>query len=130
MTNPTREDIIYAHKTLEYLIKNLYDIPLEEAKHTTSYERLAKFLPPRPQLTMDEIEWENDKHYLAEAEQCKYGKVIMLGLNENGSVVFITPNSREVNYSTAYPDSVTPTGKRYTLTEALRTHRSAEKNPN
>ena len=57
MTNPTRQEILDAHKTLEYLIKNLYDISLEEAKHTTSYKRLAKFLPPKPLLTMNDIKW-------------------------------------------------------------------------
>lgn len=38
MTDPTRQEILDAHKILEYLIKNLYDIPLEEAKHTTSLQ--------------------------------------------------------------------------------------------
>ena len=71
MSNPTRKEIIDAYKTLEYLIKNLYDIPLEEAKRTTSYERLAKFLPPRPQPTMAEVEWDDDLHYLAAAQYAK-----------------------------------------------------------
>lgn len=131
MTNPTRKEIIDAHKALGELCRLAENPPLFVFKDPHKIDELRqtmlKALPAHP--TMAEIEWDDDKHYLAEAEQIFYGTVIMLGLNENGSVVFITPNSREVNYSTAYPDSVTPTGKRYTLTEALRTHRSAEKNP-
>ncbi len=63
------------------------------------------------------MEWDNDKHYLAEAEQIFYGTVIMLGINENGSVIFLTPNSCQVKYDTAYPGSLTLTGSRYILTE-------------
>lgn len=117
MTTPARQEIIDAHKTLEYLIKNLYDIPLEEAKHTTSYERLAKFLPPKPQPTMAEIEWDDDKHYLAETEQSKYGQVIMLGLDETGFIEFFIPRLGENRYGTVCPDTLTPTGRRYTPTE-------------
>lgn len=116
MTQSTRQEIIDAHKTLEYLIKNLYDIPLEEAKHTTSYERLAKFLPPKPQPTMDEVEWDDEKHYLAEAETPELGKVVMLrktgGLIECAIKPY-TPRTK----GAIWPEKLTPTGKRYTFTE-------------
>lgn len=117
MSNPTRQEIIDAHKTLEYLIKNLYDIPLEEAKHTTSYERLAKFLPPRPQPTMAEIEWNDDEHYLAEAETPELGKVVMLGKTESGLIEFTMKPHTALTKGAMWPEKLTPTGRRYTLTE-------------
>lgn len=114
MSNPTHQEIIDAYKTLEYLIKNLYDIPLEEAKHTTSYERLAKFLPPKPRPTMADVEWDNDKHYLAEAEVGEI-KLVMLQPDLVGWIRCFDPESGKVMPSTS--EDVTPTGRRYTLTE-------------
>lgn len=113
MPNPTRQEIVNAHEALEYLVKNLYDIPLEEAKHTDSYERLAKFLPPKPLPTMADVEWDDNKHFLAEAELKGYGPVIMLweATQEYISVI------REGRVWPAYNEDLTPTGKRYTLTE-------------
>lgn len=119
MTQPTRQEIIDAHKALEYLIKNLYDLPLEEAKHTTSYERLAKFLPPRPQTTMAEIEWDDDKHYLAEAMHPEHNEVLMLVKHcFSGNIGFLYKDEdgyNDILYTA--PENLTPTGKRYTLTE-------------
>ena len=117
MSNPTREEIIDAHKTLEYLIKNLYDIPLEEAKHTTSYERLAKFLPPKPQPTMAEVERNDDEHHLEEAEHDAYGQVIMLYLDENSGLIRCFRMGQETKVLFLLPSKLTLTGKRYTITE-------------
>ena len=118
MTNPTRQEIIDAHKTLEYLIKNLYDIPLEEAKHTTSYERLAKFLPPKPQPTMDKIAWDDDEHYLAEVENRIWGRGIMLHLDEERDTILCQFQQEGEPFTIQCElDTLTPTGKRYTLTE-------------
>ena len=118
MTTPARQEIIDAHKTLEYLIKNLYDIPLEEAKHTTSYERLAKFLPPKPQPTMAEIEWDDEKHYLAEAEHCSLGKVVMLSKICGGEeIYYIRQGFKGELLTFASPGKLTPTGRRYVLQE-------------
>nr|DAI33693.1 MAG TPA: hypothetical protein [Caudoviricetes sp.] len=116
MTDPIRQEILDAHKTLEYLIKNLYDIPLEEAKHTTSYERLAKFLPPKPLLTMNDIKWDDNEHFLAEAEHPDWGKVAML--RESGLIIFVQPIEKKIgDIQVARVEELTPTGKRYTLTE-------------
>lgn len=118
MTNPTRQEILDAHTTLEYLIKNLYDIPLEEAKHTTSYERLAKFLPPKPLLTMNDIKWDDNEHFLAEAENRAWGKVIMLFKNaKTGKILSRFHEDGEQCFVCLDPCDLAPTGKRYTLKE-------------
>lgn len=121
MTNPTRAQILNAHEALEEL-KNVAlsaaDFCGDTEKYLAWKSEIIAALPPKPCPTMADVEWDDDKHYLAEAEQIFYGTVIMLGINENGSVIFLTPNSCQVKYDTAYPESLTPTGRRYTLTEA------------
>lgn len=119
MSRPTRQEIIDAHKTLEYLIKNLYDIPPEEAKHTTSYERLAKFLPPKPKPTMAEVVWDDDKHFLAEAEHPEHGKGVMLVKDcFNGDIGFLFKDDYGFNdFLYIAPKNLTPTANKYVLKE-------------
>lgn len=118
MSNPTRQEIINAHQTLRYLCDCLeaeWKIGATTIKDSKSV--IEKALPPKPQPTMAEVEWDDDKHYLAEAEQTKYGQAIMLGLDETGFIEFFVPRLRECRYDAAHPDTLTPTGRRYTLTE-------------
>jgi len=90
MSNPTRQETINTHETVNVL-------------------------PPESQPTMAEIKWDDNKHCLAEAIHEYRGRVVMLTVTKNcgikcrkkgGSHVFIVP-----------PYFLTPTGKRYTLTE-------------
>lgn len=110
MPNPTRAQILNAHDALEKLCARL---PATRA----AKESILKALPPRPQPTMAEIEWLDGVHYLAEAEQEFYGNVIMLGLVNDGFIRFFIPNSSEQHFTVANPKTLTPTGRRYTLTE-------------
>lgn len=117
MPNPTRENIIEAHKALTNLLK------LASGKSTAAAifnERIVRdALPPKPQPTMAEIKWDDDKHYLAEAETEMGTKVIMLwetiperiAIIEDGVMGYVRH------------EALTPTGKRYTLTE-VETHAS------
>ena len=89
MSNPTRQEIINAHEA----------------------------------PTMAEVEWENDKHYLAEAEHPYFGKVIMLGKAPLSGRVRITrdkensPIKSHTLWQIVKPETLTPTGKRYTFME-------------
>ena len=75
-------------------------------------------LPPKPQPTMAEVEWDDEKHYLAEAEHPGWGKVIMLGMTPVSKVVrAFTKREGACYFPSVPPKSLTPTGKRYTLTE-------------
>ena len=120
MTNPTRQEIINAHNALEDL-KNVALLAADFTSDTVLYTRWKKqilaALPPKPHPTMNEIEWDDNKHYLAEAEHDVYGQVIMLGLDAGGLIEFIIPSRRDFRCDTDSPGNLTPTGKRYTLTE-------------
>lgn len=115
MTNPTRQEIIDAHEALNSLLK------LASGTSTASaifaWETVRAALPPKPRPTMAEVEWDDDEHFLAEAEQNIHGQVIMLGLDENGLVEYFVPRFHAHRYDAAHPCTLTPTGRRYTLTE-------------
>lgn len=115
MTTPTRQEIIDAYKALE----ELYDWALEWAgtRAHSRYGAIRDVLPPKPQPTMADVEWDDDKYYLAEAEHKSCGKVIMLGPDEEGLIEFFIPKACASRYDAAYPGSLTLTGRRYELAE-------------
>lgn len=117
MTNPTRQEIIDAHQTLRYLCDCLeaeWKIGATTIKDSKSV--IEKALPPRPRPTMDEIAWDDEKHYLAEADHPGWGKVIMLGISEEKLIDVFIPHLRKSNCIVPR-GNLTPTGRRYTLTE-------------
>lgn len=115
MNQPTRQDIIEAHRALTNLSILASDTSTSSAIFNEKIVR--DYLPPFPELTMAEIEWDDDLHYMAEAEQSILGKVVMLGPNGDGFINFCFLSRRETKYDAASPSTLTPTGKRYTLTE-------------
>lgn len=121
MPNPTRREIIRAHEALNdisYLADTYLSSISGEFDETRNLRQtILDALPPIPQPTMDEIKWDDDKHYLAEAEHSEYGKVVMVGLDENGLVEFFLPRFCANRCHKVAREDLTPTGKRYTLTE-------------
>ena len=121
MTNPTRQEIIDAHNALdglEYTAQNTAKDEAEERFIEARKALILKALPPKPQPTMAEVEWDDDEHYLAEAEHPGWGKVIMLGMTPDSKVVrTFTKKDGAFHFPSVPPKSLTPTGKRYTLTE-------------
>ena len=114
MPNPTRQEIIDAHNALDLLYKRAAEVAPNSALKTYVLEAL----PPRPQPTMAEVEWDDDKHYLAEAEHPGWGKVIMLERSAcPGFIRFALAKENEPTWQAAEEKTLTPTGKRYTLTE-------------
>ena len=110
MTNPTRQQIIDAHEALDTLCRETgVKTPVNALKWI-----ILKALPPKPTPTMAEVEWDDDKHYLAEAEFKGYGPAIMLWETTGECISVI----RGGLVWAARPEELTPTGKRYTLTEA------------
>ena len=121
MTNPTRQQIINAHEALEEL-KNVALSAADFCGDTENYlawkSEILAALPPLPQPTMAEVEWDDEKHYLAEAEHPGWGKVIMLGMTPDSKVVrTLTKKDGAFHFPIVPPKSLTPTGRRYTLTE-------------
>lgn len=121
MSQPTRQEIINAHKALKYLIA--YDLAdaYTEADVEEANERehlIRKFLPPILRPTMAEVEWDDELHYLAEAEHPDFGKVIMLGYDPLSGLIRITrPKENGALWQTVEPGTLTPTSRRYALTE-------------
>lgn len=116
MTNPTRQEIIDAYKALE----ELYDWALEWAgtRAHSRYGAIRDVLPPKPQPTMADVGWDNEKHRFAEAEHPDYGEVLMLQSDLNTGQVRVLLNAYgEFQMLYVSPQNLTPTGKRYTLTE-------------
>lgn len=110
-SQPTHQEIIAAYDALNELCDR---VPATRA----AKKSILRVLPPKPRPTMAEIEWDQDEHYLAEAE-CLYS-------GHRGQVIMLTPTGdheikcfRKSNGYTFTTHSyfLEPTGKRYTLTE-------------
>lgn len=71
-----------------------------------------------PQPTMAEIEWDNDEHFLAEAEHSKIGKVFMLHKSSSTEHIrVIHKNQDGITLHIVHSETLTPTGRRYELAE-------------
>ena len=121
MPNPTRQQILNAHEALEEL-KNVAlsaaDFCGDTEKYLAWKSEIIAALPPLPQPTMAEVEWDDDKHYLAEAKHPTYGKVIMLGEGFSaGRIRIIRSKENGPLWKAVDSERLTPTGRRYTLTE-------------
>lgn len=116
MPNPTRQEIIEARDALERLENAAWQWGADWQSELWR-NKVIKVIPPRPQPTMAEVEWDDDKHYLAEAEHPNYGKVIMLGLEMHGLIDFFTSPYHTKRCLAVERETLTPTGRRYTLTE-------------
>lgn len=111
MTQSTRQEILDAHEELEKLCNRLPGT--RRAKMT-----ILAVLPPKPQPTMAEVEWDDDKHYLAEAERVDGVKVAMLKpMRLYPQIKCLAFDGGDFCIKYPDPDDLTPTGKRYTLTE-------------
>lgn len=121
MPNLTRQEIIAAHEALEELddtARNLAKDQDDKDLCELWKKRILAALPPRPQSTMDDVEWDDDKHCLAEAKLDGGSKVIMLGEEPDGTISIFNPRPVEYRGGTVIPNYLTPTGRKFTLTEA------------
>lgn len=115
MTNPTRQEIIDAYETLDMLLGFSEDRNPDLVPERRRI--IEKALPPKPQPTMAEIDWDDEKHYLAEAETPELGKVVMLHPAPDMQILCLRKlygPYRAYRFPSA---RLTPTGKRYMLTE-------------
>ena len=115
MSNPTRQEIIDAYRELDMLLSHYDDYNSERVPECRAI--IEKALPPKPQPTMAEIEWDEDLHYLAEATHPAHGTVLMLGQDIDYTIKFLALNSTASKTFWGNPEHLTLTGKRYTLTE-------------
>ena len=122
MPNPTRQEIINAHEALDGLTYLAESFALSTSGERGDIKKLRQTtlaaLPPKPKPTMAEIEWDDDKHRFAEAEHPDYGEVIMLGKSwVHEQIDILVNNDQGIGFQLEYPADLTPTGRRYTLTE-------------
>ena len=120
MTNHTRRQLIEAWESMDWL-KSLINpdagtIQGDKDRLLHAIQDLAEALPPQPRPTMAETEWDDDLHYLAEAESGIGVKVIMLSEHEDSIMCIQPPNAGGISIGFLRSD-LTPTGRRYTLTE-------------
>ena len=114
MSNPTRQEIIDAHEALDYLFAHPAKYPVVDDLK----ERISNALPPKPQPTMAEIKWDDDKHYLAEAEHANDYTVMMLKpMRLEPGIKCLVFHGGDFRIAYSDPKDLTPTGKRCTLTE-------------
>ena len=114
MPNPPRQEIIDAHEALDEMLQRI--LRINGRWSSKERDQILAALPPKPQPTMAEIEWDDDEHYLAEAETPQLGKVVMLR-KTGGLIEFTMKPYTPQTKGTIWPEPLTPTGKRYTLTE-------------
>lgn len=118
MTSPTRKQIIDAYDALENLESTIrWENIGKPGKEAIAFWKntILAALPPKPQPTMAEIEWDDEKHYLAEAENPNWGKVIMLHESFFDGFINVLVGA---GCSRKLPaEHLTLTGRRYTPTE-------------
>ena len=121
MPNLTRQEVIAAHEALEDLDDTAHNLAKDQDDKDLCElwkKRILSALPPRPQPTMDDVEWDDDKHCLAEAKLDGGSKVIMLGEEPDGTISVFHPGPVRYRGGTVIPDYLTPTGRKFTLKEA------------
>lgn len=121
MTDLTRQEILDAYSALEEL-KNVAlsaaDFCGDTEKFLMWKNEILKALPPKPQPTMADIDWDDNEHFLAEAENRAWGKVIMLFKKaKTGKILSHFHEDGEQCFVCLDPCDLTPTGRRYVLQE-------------
>lgn len=117
MSKPTREEIIRAHETLNYLYERLeMGLGIGGTNIKYSLSVIEKAMLPKPKRTMAETKWDNEEHYLAEAETENGIKVVMLSQDENVIKCIQPPNAGDVVIRLPKKE-LTPTGRHYTPTQ-------------
>ena len=120
MANPTRQEILEAHDALGELDATAWRSAedQDEMQLIDAWKkRILKALPPKPQPTMAEIEWDDDKHLLAEAEHSCWGKVVMLNDDEGICIEVLRKRHGKDVRDYARDNELTPTGRKYELKE-------------
>lgn len=119
MTNPSRQEIIEAHDALNRLYQRLlHDKDTDVIALDTAIKAIVRLLPPKPQTTMADVVWDDEKHFLAEAKTANGLLVAMLRKDQDQWISCIrVGTSPALRTRTEFEGYLTPTGKRYTLTE-------------
>lgn len=116
MASPNKRKIIEAYEALE----KLRDSAREQSGIIADgqYKDILEALPPKPKLTMADVEWNDDNHSLTEAIHPNYGNVPMLAqhyFNDDIGILIKEEDGLDLLY--VAPETLTPTGRKYELKE-------------
>lgn len=121
MTQPSRQEIIKAYDALDALEYSAFKGAESRTEEEISLYRknlIIAALPPIPRPVMADVEWDDDEHYLAEAEHQEYGLVTMIGpTGIRGYIQCAFRNDDGINTVFVNREYLTPTGRRYTPTQ-------------
>lgn len=122
MTQPAPQEVIDAHEALDDLLQlslTLSTTQRQEYDVLRLRGIIHQALPPIPQHTMAEVEWDDDKHYLAEAKHVdpQYGLVTLIQATHDGKIRCTVNKEGETFIFLARTKNLTLTGKRYKLVE-------------
>ena len=107
----TRDELAEAHKSLDAMCDHIYYA--SGSYPDKGRKDILAALPPRPNPTMAELEWDEDEHYLAEAVHPEYGKVMMVASTGSGPIDILTRKGNSMPYRSALPEELEPTGRHY-----------------
>ena len=121
MSIPTRQEIIDAHTALENLSDLAFigaDSVNKEALANIWKDEIKRVVPPKPQPTMAEVEWDDEKHCMAEAEHADWGTMTMLKpMRTYPQIKCLSTKGGDYCILYPSPEDLILTGRRYTLTE-------------
>lgn len=110
--NPTRQEILDAQLARQWAEWNKScEVSSPEIQAAANFI-LAHTTPP----TMADVEWDDELHYLAEAEHPNWGKVVMLYEFDEFISFMQTSDGPKVALGDV-KERFTPTGRRYVLQE-------------
>lgn len=106
-----------AHKALNYFISYILNKNLpgkEDTEKILAYKEIIEnVLPPLPRMTMADVEWEDSKHFLAEAEDENGNKVIMFAQDDDKYIRCMQAVGTTRIIVEITKKYLVPTGKRY-----------------
>lgn len=115
MTNLTRKEIIEAHNAIERLANLAMNPIVYKSKGyvVNEYkEKILAALPPKPELTMEDIDWDPDDYYLVEAKHPNYGTVLMIEKSiYTGLILIAAKDESGVRCINVEPKELTLIGK-------------------
>lgn len=123
MNQPTLEEILKAQLARQWAEQvQQFDAEYELTGRNYSSDPMRAaaeyILSHAPAPTMAEVEWDDDKHYMAEAEHVREYTVIMLKpMRSEPRIKCLAFHDGDFCIVYSDPEDLTPTGRRYTPTQ-------------
>ena len=116
----SKQEIVSAHEAMDELNKRAlrHHAYYGDNSFLDLLEAVSKALPTKPQITMSEVNWEHDKHFLAVAEDTRdEERYIMLCPEMSEHIRCISGEGLHSITEAILREYLVPTGERYTLVD-------------